>query len=167
MSDKVGEVAKRSRQDRLIKEKVHDPYMNRSKPVEPTVCPECGVAFSNGRWQWLTDIPHGAHKERCPACHRIHEKVPAGFLTLRGEFFDEHRDEIMHLVHNKVEEQKAQHPMNRLMDVEGQKAGGVVVTFTDVHLPRGVGAAIERAYKGDLDIQYTEEAGIVRVYWRR
>jgi NMD protein affecting ribosome stability and mRNA decay len=167
MSGKEGDVAKRGRQDRLIKERVHDPYMTRSKPVEPTVCQECRVVFSGGRWQWLTDIPDSAHQELCPACHRIHDKVPAGFLTLSGEFFDKHRDEIMHLVHNKVEEQKTQHPMKRLMDVEGQEAGGVLITFTDVHLPRGVGAAIERAYEGDLDIHYTEEAGIVRVYWQR
>ena len=167
MSGKEGNLTKRGRQDRLIKEKVHDPYMTRSKPIEPTVCPECGVVFTSGRWQWLTGAPDGAHQERCPACHRIHDKVPAGFLTLSGEFFDEHRDEIMHLVHNKVEEQKAQHPMNRLMNVEGQEAGGVVITFTDVHLPRGVGTAIKHAYEGDLDIHYTKESDIVRVYWQR
>lgn len=167
MSGKEGEVAKRGRQDRLIKERVHDPYMTRRKPLEPTLCPKCGVVFSGGRWQWLTDIPDSAHQERCPACHRIHDKVPAGFLTLSGEFFAEHRNEIMHLMHNKVEEQKAQHPMNRIMNVEDQKAGDVVITFTDVHLPRGVGAAIKDAYEGDLDIHYPKEAGIVRVYWRR
>lgn len=167
MSGKEGDVARRGRRDRLIKEMVHDPYMTRSKPVEPTVCPECGVVFSAGRWQWLTEIPDGANQEPCPACQRIGDKVPAGFLTLSGDFFNEHRDEIMHLVHNKVEAQKAQHPMKRLMGVEDQDTGGVVITFTDVHLPRGVGEAIERAYEGDLDIHYTEEAGIVRVYWRR
>jgi hypothetical protein len=73
----------------------------------------------------------------------------------------------MQLVHNKVEEQKKQHPMKRLMAVEDQRDGGVAVTFTDTHLPRGVGEAIERAYEGELDIQYTEESGIVRVYWKR
>ena len=73
----------------------------------------------------------------------------------------------MHLVHNKVEEQKAQHPMKRLMGAADQKGGGIEITFTDMHLPRGVGEAIERAYEGDLEIQYTEESGIVRVYWKR
>ncbi len=73
----------------------------------------------------------------------------------------------MNLVHNKVDEQKAQHPMKRLMETQAQKDGSVVVTFTDTHLPRGVGEAIERAYEGDLDIQYTEESGLVRVFWKR
>lgn len=167
MSGKEGNVARHGRQDRLIKEKVHDPYMTRSNPTEPTVCPECGVVFSSGRWQWLPDVQEGANKELCPACQRIHDNVPAGFLTLSGTFFDEHRDEIMRLVHNKEEEQKAQRPMKRLMGVEKQDDGGVVITFSDVHLPRGVGEAIERAYEGELDIHYTKEAGIVRVYWQR
>ena len=167
MSGREGYGAEHGRKDRLIKEKVHDPYMTRSKLVEPTLCPECGVVFSDGRWQWLPEVPEDAHRTLCPACQRIREKMPAGFLTLGGEFFIEHRDEIMHLVHNKVEAQRAQHPMNRLMDIEDQEDGGTVITFTDMHLPRGVGEAIEHAYKGNLDIQYTEEAAIVRVYWQR
>lgn len=167
MSGKEGDVASHGRHDRLIKEHIHDPYMARKKPPEPTVCPECGVVFNNGRWQWMPEVPAEAHQELCPACQRIHDKVPAGYLTLSGPFYDAHRDEIMKLVHHKVEEQKAQHPMKRLMDVEDQKEGGAVISFTDLHLPRGVGEAIERSFQGELDIQYTEEAGIVRVYWKR
>lgn len=167
MSGKQTDVAKHGRHDRLIKEHVHDPYMTRYKPKEPAVCEDCGVVFHDGRWQWMSEPPTGAHRHRCPACQRIHDKVPAGFLTLSGSFFGEHGDEIMHLVRNKVDEQKAEHPMKRLMGVEKQKDGGVEITFTDMHLPRGVGEAIERAYEGDLEIQYTEESGIVRVYWKR
>ncbi|MGR9046160.1 MAG: BCAM0308 family protein [Gammaproteobacteria bacterium] len=166
MSGKEVYGAEHGRHDRLIKEKVHDPYMTRSKPTEPTLCPECGVVFAKGRWEWLPEVPDNAHRELCPACQRIRDKVPAGFLTLSGDFFAAHRDEIMHLVHNKIEAQRAQHPMKRLMAIEDQE-DGVIISFTDVHLPRGVGEAIEHAYKGDLDIHYTEEAGIVRVYWQR
>lgn len=57
--------------------------------------------------------------------------------------------------------------MKRLMGIEDREDGSTVVTFTDVHLPRGVGQAIASACEGDLDIQYTDEAGIVRVYWQR
>lgn len=167
MSGKEGDIAERGRKDRLIKEYIHDPYMTRNKPKEPTLCPQCGVVFTDGRWQWLPQAPKQAHETLCPACQRIHDRVPAGYLQLSGDFFTAHREEIMRLVHNKEEEQKAQHPMKRLMDVEDQDDGAVVVTFTDVHLPRGAGEAIERAYEGELDIHYTEEAGIVRVYWQR
>jgi NMD protein affecting ribosome stability and mRNA decay len=154
------------RRDRLIKERVHDPYMTRGKPVEPTVCPECGVVFADGRWQWQAEAPVEANTELCPACRRIQDRVPAGYLTLQGDFLAQHRDEILNLVHNKVDSQRTEHPMKRLMNIEEQE-DGLLITFTDVHLPRGVGEAITRAYEGDLDIHYTEEAGIVRAYWRR
>jgi NMD protein affecting ribosome stability and mRNA decay len=158
---------RQDRRDRLIKERVHDPYMARSKPVEPTVCPECRVVFSGGRWQWQAGPPQHAHEELCPACQRIQDKVPAGILTLSGDFFVEHRSEIMNLVHNQIEEQKALHPMKRHMATEDQDDGSTIITFTDIHLPRGIGQAIESAYEGELNIHYSEEAAIVRVKWQR
>jgi hypothetical protein len=167
MSQAKGYNAGKNRQDRLIKEKIHDPYMNRSKPPEPTICPECKVEFCDGRWQWQHGVPKVANEELCPACQRIQDKVPAGILTLSGDFLAIHRNEIMNLVHNKVEEQKAAHPMKRLMAIEDQDDGSSVITFTDTHLPRGVGQAIESAYEGKLNIQYTEESNVVRVYWQR
>ncbi|WP_321397222.1 BCAM0308 family protein [Emcibacter sp.] len=167
MSGIGGHVPPGERRNRLMKEEIHDPYLKRSKPAEPTVCPECGAAFSKGRWQWVTEAPKDAHEEMCPACQRIRDKAPAGFLTLSGEFLSGHRDEIMHLVHHKVEQEKKEHPFKRLMAVEEQEDGATVLTFTDVHLPRGVGEAIEHAYKGSLDIKSPKDAEIVRVYWER
>lgn len=167
MSREKGYNAGKDRQDRLIKEKIHDPYMNRSKPTEPTICPQCKVVFSDGRWQWQPEVTKDTNEELCPACQRIQDKVPAGILSLSGDFFAEHRSEILNLVRNKVEGQNADHPMKRLMAIDDQDDGSAVITFTDTHLPRGVGQAIESAYEGELDIQYTAEANIVRVYWQR
>ena len=169
MSKTNTNITKQGRQerlDRLIKENVHDPYMTRLKLPEPTLCPSCQAVFRSGRWQWLSPVPRDVNEEHCPACRRIGDKVPAGILTLSGEFFAEHREEIMNLVRNKEETEKAQHPLKRLMTVEDQ-GNSSVLTFTDTHLPRGVGEAIQRAYEGELDIQYTKESNIVRVTWSR
>lgn len=166
MSGKEGEVANRGRQDRLIEERVHDPYMTRAKPKEPTVCNECGVVFADGRWQWQAEPPTDALEDLCPACQRIRDGVPAGFLELGGRFLDGHRDEIMNLVDNKVEAEKAQHPLKRLMAVTDAD-GGVEATFTDRGLPQSIGEAIASAYEGELDIQYADSEDIARVYWRR
>lgn len=160
----AGEAGRRG--DRLIKEYIHDPYMTRKRPSEPTVCTECGVVSADGRWQWLSERPSDANEALCPACQRIRDRVPAGVLTMSGDFCREHRDEIMNLLRNKVEREQAQRPLKRLMEVD-ERDGTVVATFTDRHLPRGIGEALERAYEGDLEIQYTEEAGLVRVYWHR
>ncbi len=167
MSGKDGDVTKRGRRDRLIEDPVTDPYMTRDKPKEPTVCTECGVVFGGGRWQWRDEVPEGAHPALCPACQRIRDEAPAGLLSLGGDFWHEHREEIVNLIHNKVEEQKRDHPMKRLMGIEDEEDGTSIASFTDMHLPRGVGQAIERAYEGELDITYPEGGGIVRVTWRR
>jgi NMD protein affecting ribosome stability and mRNA decay len=165
MSGKDGDVSGRPRRDRLIRERVHDTYMSRSKPVEPTVCPRCGVVFAGGRWRWQSTSPAEAHQSECPACQRIRDGVPAGFLILGGAFLDRHREEIMNLVRNTVEEQKTRHPMKRIMKTE-EGEGETVISFTDIHLPQGVGQAVRDAYEGELDVHYGQE-GTARVYWRR
>jgi hypothetical protein len=161
------DIARDGRRDRLIKERIHDPYKPRGQLPEPSVCTDCGVVYTQGRWQWLPEAPPDGEEVLCPACRRVRDRVPAGFLTLSGGFLAGHREEILNLARNKVDEQKAQHPMKRLMGVEEDEDGALVLTFTDVHLPRGVGEAIARAYQGELEVKYTDEAGIVRATWRR
>ncbi len=169
MSRKDTDIVKHGRRDRFIKERVHDPYMTREKLPEPTACPECGAVFAEGRWEWpaTATATEAAHEHLCPACQRIRDRVPAGYLNLGGEFFRAHRDEILNLVHNKVKTEETEHPMKRLMNVEEDEEGGVVITFTDTHLPHGTGKAIENAYQGELDIHYNDDASIIRVFWKR
>lgn len=153
------------RQDRLIQERVHDPYKTRTKYQEPTVCPTCNAVFQTGRWQWLAP-PEQAHQHLCPACSRVRDRVPGSFLTMSGEFFSAHKQEIMNLVQNYETRQKAEHPMKRIMDVT-EIDGQTVVTFTDQHLARGIGDALFSAYDGELDFSYQQEESMIRVYWKR
>ncbi len=167
MSGNVGSAAVQDRRDRLVQEEVQAPYRPRVKPPEPTLCPDCGVVFCDGRWQWVGEPPEPEKEERCRACRRIRDRVPAGILVLSGEFLHAHREEIMNLLRNKVEEEKTQRPLKRMMGVEALEDGSLETTFTDRHLPRGVGAAIKKAYEGELEVQFTAEAGLIRAYWRR
>lgn len=153
------------RHDRLLREWVHDTYKSKSKLPEPSVCPECGAVYHKGRWTWA-EKPSGVHQEMCPACHRMRDKVPAGFLTLKGEFLAAHKDEILHLVRNIEKKENAEHPLKRIMNVEEQQ-DGVVISFTDPHLARGAGEAIHHAYHGELDFHYQEEENLLRVSWNR
>lgn len=154
-----------ARLDRLIQEKRHDPYQAKGKLSEPTRCPDCGAVYHKGSWHWM-DAPAGADETRCPACQRINEKVPAGIVTLGGEFFSQHREEIMGLIHNLEAKEKSQHPLNRLMDITEQD-GGLEITTTDMHLPRDIGVALEKAYEGELDFHYVDESNLLRVKWQR
>jgi len=153
------------RGDRLISERVHDPYKTRRKLPEPTLCPQCGAVYSKGRWQWA-ERPEQPHEALCQACHRINDDYPAGTLSLSGGFLAEHRAEILGLARRQEELEKGEHPLNRIMRI-ADDGGDIVITTTDIHLPRRIGEALFSAYEGELDFHYEEEAYAIRVSWRR
>jgi hypothetical protein len=154
------------RKDRLIQEYEHDPYKAGAKPPEPTCCPKCNAVFHEGRWQWM-ERPGGAHESLCPACRRAREELPAGYLTLGGPYFEAHRDEVLHLVRHIERRENAEHPLDRILDITHTPGGETRVTFTDAHLARGVGEAIEHALHGEVKFHYTEEDPTLRVTWSR
>lgn len=144
---------------------VDDSYKLRGKLAEPTVCPRCGAVFHRGRWQWLP-APEGAHSVICPACHRIEDKFPAGYVTLEGDFLAQHRGEILDLVRNVERREKAEHPLQRIIEIV-EEGGSALVTTTDIHLARGIAEAVEHAYQGELDLRYNTQDNLLRAHWRR
>jgi NMD protein affecting ribosome stability and mRNA decay len=164
-SGNQAEYVRRQRRDRLIRELGHDPYHSKRKIKGPAVCSDCGALYVAGRWTW-EKAPADARDTVCPACHRIRDKVPAAFLTLRGDFLNSHRVEIMNLINNYQEHERTEHPLKRIMGREEQ-ADGFVFTFTDAHLARGIGGALYNAYEGKVDYQYSKEDIMLRVIWTR
>lgn len=153
------------RRDRLVQETRHDAYRAKHKLPEPTVCPQCGAVFHAGRWQWLAR-PAQAHEAMCPACQRIHDEFPAGFVSVGGAFFRDNRDELLNLVRNEETRARLEHPLKRIMNIEDE-AAGILVTTTDIHLARGIGEALHHAYQGELEFHYNEQENLLRVVWER
>lgn len=152
------------RKDRLIQERNHDPYKTAGKPGGCTVCPVCNAVFKDGHWQWLDSWPVNAPKELCQACQRARDNYPAGSVTMTGEFARTHREEILNLARNHGEGERQRHPLHRILRVE-ERPAEVVVTTTDIHLPKRIGQALQRAYKGSLDVHYDLEGCFARVHW--
>mgnify|MGYP005804724505 FL=1 len=153
------------RHDRLLQEAVHDTYQTKGKLHEPTVCPDCGAVFHAGRWQWL-EKPKGAHQASCPACHRMRDHFPAGYVSLSGKFLTAHEAEILQLIRHRETQEKAEHPLQRIMDIE-KTEHGTQITTTDIHLARGIGEALHHAYQGELEFHYNPEQNLLRVNWSR
>ena len=153
------------RRDRLIREREHDPYKVREKLPDPTACPDCGAMFRDGRWMWGAP-PVDAHRATCPACQRTRDDYPAGYLTLEGDFHREHRAEILSLLRHVEEREKKEHPLKRLLDIQDDP-DALRITTTDSGFARNLGDALESAYAGELDYQYTKEGSCLRVTWRR
>lgn len=151
------------RRDRLVEPATHDPYRPKGGLPDPSVCPDCEATWRDGRWTWRHG-PADAPRHRCSACARIRDGYPAGFVRLSGAFQGEHRDEIDALIQNIEKRERAEHPVNRIMQIR-EEEGELVITTTDLHLARAIGSAVESAYQGDLRLDYEED--VLRVHWTR
>lgn len=154
-----------ARRDRTVQEYQHDTYKLRGKLKEPTACPDCGAVFHKGRWMW-GPAPKGAEQATCPACHRMRDKYPKGFVTIKGPFKDEQHEQVIGIVKNTEEKEKKEHPLSRIMAIESQREG-LVISTTDTHLPRRIGEALKHAYHGELELHYDQDEDFVRVTWTR
>lgn len=150
---------------KILNDAVYDPYQERGKLAEPSVCDDCGAVFHQGRWQWIA-APADASRSLCSACRRIQENLPAGCVSIEGPFAQSHHDELLRLARHLERREKAQHPLERIMAVD-EEGGALVLTTTDIHLARTIGDALQNAYKGELDFYYNEDEYLLRVRWRR
>ena len=152
------------RRDELRPERKHDPYQPHGKYSEGTTCPDCGVHFRQGRWSWEGEP--GPHQTLCPACHRMREHLPAGYVSLAGPFVAGHRDELMRLVRHHEQREKSEHPLERII-AAFDNDDGILITTTGIHLARTLGTAVHAAYSGRLDFRYSDAENLVRVFWTR
>jgi len=152
-------IAGRAQRDHIL-----DPYQAQQKLQEPTACPQCRAVYHHGRWQWGTP-PSGGHEDLCPACRRINDRFPAGTVTLHGDIARERKDEIVGLARNEESAEKSEHPINRIIEIE-EVDEGLVISTTDIHLPRRIGEAVKRAFHGKLTMHFDEAGYFVRVDWR-
>lgn len=153
------------RRDRLVQEKQHDTYREDKKLPEPTVCTECNAVYIEGRWTWY-EPSFKANKMLCPACRRIAEKNPAGYLELKGAFFKKHQQEMLNLIRNEEKEEKNERPLERIMDIT-EEDEQTLITTTGIHVARRIGEAVSRAYQGELSFTYGDGEKTIRVLWDR
>jgi hypothetical protein len=153
------------RKDRLIREKRHDTYMEREKRPDGACCRVCGAVYEGGRWTW-NNGPTSVNQTTCPACQRISDNYPAGVLTIAGPFSREHRSEILNMVRNIEDQEKTEHPLERIMDMVKVK-DTVTIRTTGIHLARRMGDALRRSYQGHYALQYEDGDKAVRINWER
>jgi NMD protein affecting ribosome stability and mRNA decay len=142
-----------------------DSYRLDAKLAGHIACPGCGASYEKGRWTWAKPRPD-ATSRKCPACQRIADGYPGGYVTLSGPFVGQHRDEIVGLLRAREARERGEHPMQRIIAVE-PKREGLVVTTTDSHLAGALANALREAFKGEVDIHYGQDEALVRATWRR
>jgi len=156
---------KHSRHDRLIKAKSSDVYQDKIKLNEPTLCKSCGAIFIGGRWTWKK-LEGSLKIAICPACRRIADNYPAGYIEIKGSFFKEHQEDLLNLVQNVGAREKMERALERIIKIL-KRPNGVVVTTTGIHIARRIGEALHRSYKGKFSYTYLDADKGIRVKWER
>jgi hypothetical protein len=95
---------------------------------------------------------------------RINDKFPARVVESRGALGRQQKEEIVRLARHQEEAEKGEHPLNRIITID-EDADGIVINTTDIHLPRRIGEAVERAFHGNLNVVFDESGYFVRVNW--
>lgn len=152
--------------------RVDDPYMP-AEGQEASICTTCKAVYQNKRWFFddkMFNRLAGTDKARevvCPTCRKIKDHFPEGILTLSGEFFAEHKDEILTLLKNEAARVSTRSVDDRIIKMTEEGNDKMVVETTTEKLAQHLGRAIYKAYKGDLDFRWSEMNKFVRVYWKR
>lgn len=151
----------------ILDDPIHDPYQARLKLASPTVCGECGALYSDGRWQWA-QVPPGAATETCPACLRIRDRQPAGYVTIDAALAGRDGAAIVAHARNLEARENREHPLQRIMAIEsvdetGKPGGALRITTTDPHLARALGVGIEHSFHAQAQYAYAKGEHLLRV----
>lgn len=159
--------ARLKQHERLYKSKRVDPYQTEERTQGLFKCEQCGAFELEGRWVWENPAEHNtADSTTCPACRRINNQAPAGTILMTGSFVMEHREEITNLIRNTESAEKQTHALERLIDIQEQDDGLMVLT-TGEHLANRIGHALKAAYKGETSYTYSDRRTHLAVDWHR
>jgi NMD protein affecting ribosome stability and mRNA decay len=148
-----------------------DPYQP-EEGQEAAVCTQCQALYQGKRWFFdakLSARLAGTDKVRevvCPTCRKIKDHFPEGILTLTGEFFAQHKEEIVRLLTKEAGRVAQRSVADRIIQIIPEDDKLVVETTTE-KMAQHLGRAVYKAFKGDLHFRWGEVERFVRVYWNR
>ena len=142
---------------------------------EPAVCEKCGAVYANRRWTAAGS--HAAIEKQkhwrpsqmvvCPACKQESTGEPRGFVFLDGAFFTTHQDEIESLLRNEAERAAEDNALARILDWKKGEGHKLTVTTTTEHLAQRLGHALQKAFDGEVQYDFSHENKLARVSWQR
>ena len=149
-----------------------DPYMNEEMSGGKVICSECGSFYFNKRWYKDDEMLEGLVKKqefvysKCPACRKKRDNYPQGIVSLKGNFFGEHKDEIMRLVANEEKKAMGFNPLERIIKITIDSYSAVITTTTE-KLAQRIGRSVKKAYSGKVEYSWSVGNKMARVCWER
>ena len=136
------------------------------------ICSKCMAVYDGHKW-FYDEGEHArlaragrADTTLCPGHERIEKRRVDGVVTLKGNFLQNHYDEAVNLIKNIADKQLHRNVAARVYDIK-QNGEGITVETTETSLAERIGKEFEKAFRGDLAIQWLQDAEFVRVSWQR
>ena len=159
----------------MPRDQLHDDNNARNEGFnypDGTVCTECGAIYNNQHWNLdeklrNTLVASGtANEVICPACRIVAGRDPQGIVTLSGDYWQQHKDDIMNLIRNEEKRGMQDNPLERIMDIR-EDGDTLIVETTNEKLAQRIGRHIQKAHKGTVDYHWSDGNHLARIYWER
>ena len=150
----------------------NNPYIPEFHFPDGTVCSHCGAVYHNQHWNRddrkrdALLATGAANTVVCPGCKIIAERNPQGIVYLSGDYWQQHREDIINLIRNEETRGMNTNPLERIVDIR-EEDDGIIVETTNTKLAQHIGRAIEKAHKGTIDYRWPDGDHLLRVYWER
>ena len=147
---------------------VNDPYLS-EEGLKKSMCRVCHLVYQKKRWVRNENNPNDQSIQLtlCPACQKIKDHYPEGYLTLKGgEYLDQHKDEIFQIIRNEASRVEMKNPLRRIIDFKKEDDTWLITT-TDEKLVQHLAREIHKAHSGKVEYHFGQQNKIARVYWSR
>lgn len=89
-----------------------------------------------------------------------------GIVTLKGDYVEKHRGEILNLIHNEESRARGFNPLERLISVYDHE-GALIVETTTEKLAQRIGSRLQHSHKGEVQYKWSRQNRFIRVEWER
>lgn len=158
----------------LARDQIHD-FDDPDRPdlgyPEDTVCSRCHAVYRNKHWtrddrRAETLLQAGANQVVCAGCSIVEQRNPRGIVTLSGDYWPQHREEIFNLIRNEEARGIETNPIERIIDIR-EEGDRLIVETTNEKLAQKIARSINKAHSGTLVYHWPDTNRLVRVEWER
>lgn len=164
------------------KQAFHDPNKDRQKRYpydegkkhlrENLVDADSDLIYQEKHWRPLSelrpDLVDSFHEHPSPLTRMLEAEVCEGVLHITGNFFPEHKEEILSAIRHSDQMARERNTMNRVMKIVRLRDQDIAVFTTKNQLAVTIGKKLDSAFKGgDLEIKWSKGDKEVEVVWRK